>query len=263
MGWFRLLIAAVSIVLVSALPVRAEVKITVTTTINITRDKTIVLNLAPFTVTPDLSTLGPAIVGAGIAVNETQNNDSFIGPVGGASFLALIDGENNGSATPLDVRQSEGFLINQGNVSLAESHTPAISEISSTQTLTNNDLMIGSGETREAAIVDSLNNNSASVLVDQSAGIVGNQLNIDALAQSPAGGGALSSSEMEQINTGNRFTITTPSAGPHTTRLQGSINGNAPPAPGGFFLPVIGVNQSAGIGTNQSNNVSQSISSGP
>ncbi len=256
MGRFRLLVAAVSVALVSALPARADVTITVTTTIDITRDKTIVLNLAPITVTPDLATLAPAIVGVGIPVNVPQNKDSFIGPIDAATFLAILDMEHNGAGTPLDVRQSEGFLINQENI------FPSVSEISSVQTLTNNNPTIDVDNTREAAIVDSINNNAASVLVDQSAGVVGNQLNIDALALSPSGGGALSSSEMEQVNTGNRFTITAPAAGPHSTRLQGSINGNSSAAPG-LFLPVIGVNQSAGIGTNQSNNVSQSLSFGP
>ncbi len=257
---FRPIVAAALLVLMSALPARADVTISVATSIDITRDKVIAANISA--ILPDLSALAPAIVGTGIAANESQNNDSFIGAVGAASFLALIDGGYNGAGTPADVLQSEGFLINQANEALVEIHTPAISEISSTQILTNNDLTIGGGETREASIVGSFNNNSANILVDQSAGIVGNQLNLNALALSPAGSSALSSSQMDQINAGNQFAVTDPPGGPHSARIRGSINGNTSAVSGPFF-PVIGVNQSAGIGTNQSNNVSQSIAFGP
>jgi hypothetical protein len=244
----------------------------VTATITKTKDKTVTETLEKFktvrlnvlvNAAPDKFSESEAIINQRNFENDACENC--------AEKRDQLFNSGSGNAGVLTINQAAGNMNNQGSaISIAvdvptpPEETPGETGFAEAQASASQYNLTNTVESiniifREAAIDNSLNDNTGVVHVNQSPGNLNNQANALSIALSLDAGVALSEADLGQFNTGNTVQETNVGAGfaqsePKTARITASVNGNS---------GVIGVNQSSGNMANQANIVSVAVARVP
>jgi hypothetical protein len=196
----------------------------------------------------------------------TAANDDPVNPLAPYPFKldAEIADSFNGNSGVVQGNQDVGNMVNQANVaSVAVTDSATVfsdaqatasqhndGNTTTTVTFIDPDQVVNPPPahslevTKTARIMDSVNNNSGVVHVNQNAGDMNNQLNGTSMAIGLEGIVALSETDLGQFNTGNDVTDT------NTVKLDiitGSVSGNS---------GIVNVNQSSGAMNNQATMIS-------
>jgi len=264
--WFALALT----VLIAAVAIPALADVTVTATINKTKDKFVTEFLekdkfVTILVTTDLLLEGAAEVEAIVNVTNTgnvvdshpdQEGDSF----GIRRHATLGDSVNDNSGI-LGVNRDVGNMVNQANVvsfGFTDSPTAFLeAQAAVDQVNTGNQVFQNESELFDPLVTDrsatiggeggSINNNSGIVGVNQNAGNMNNQTNAVALAVGFGAFVALSEADLGQFNVGN---LVEEIATNKADLIANSITGNA---------GIVSVNQSSGNMNNQAAVISMAV----
>jgi hypothetical protein len=263
--WFALALA----VLIVAVAVPALADVTVTATIDKTKDKTVIETLTKdkdviITVTSDLLLEGAAEVEAIVNVTNVGNTVDWDPEVSETSNISrhttLADSVNSNSGV-LGVNQDVGNMVNQANVvsfgftdsptAFLEAQAAADQVNTANQVFQNESELFDPGRLDRSATIGgengSINSNSGIVGVNQNAGNMNNQTNAVALAVGAGAFVALSEADLGQFNSGN---LVEEIATNKADLIANSISGNA---------GIVSVNQSSGNMNNQAAVISMAV----